>query len=337
MGNGTGFILPNGLIIDNLDGDEELEFSEVLMTAFGTANASQTNTMQDLDTLIWATSFIKSGRANPNDTTGARWPDLPLSAVECALFYCVNTYESAVVDGVLAENATRVESAARNPLSWQPLPNMEYDLSIFTQEELDSLAFGQFKSFVRHTDLQLTSPSGGTFNISQATVDSISSYFQSNFAATPVDYNFSSSHPHGRLNGFYVVAGQAHYSPSEMQAFYDAADVEDLFVALAASMSNAVRAGADGGPGAPGGRVGAVGTYYRIEWPWIALQGTVAVAGVLMLLATVWASSYPEVPVWKSSALAVLSRGPWVYEGLKGAAEVKDMRKEARKNVVRLM
>ena len=341
-GNGTGYILPNGLIIDNLDD----EVGVVGMTTLGTMNPGETVSLQHLDAMIWSMSFIKRGKIDMNDTSGRHWPDIPVTATECALFYCVNRYQPAIVNGVLNETTSRVDKVVRNPASWQPAVPSFLDSSFLAPEQLSTLAFDPTLSYVPHTDLQLTTPAGGVFNVSEEAVYSIAAYLKKTFATeTPILYTprtvEGDEQPSGRVTGYYSgYAGpgaQGYYRPSTMQTLHAAgADLDGLFAAVAASMSNAVRAGADGAARAPGGRMGRPATSYRIEWPWMALQGAVVMAGVVILVATVWASGDPAVPVWKSSALAVLSRGPWVAGVLDGAAEVREMQRDASGRAVEL-
>lgn len=60
--NATGFVLPNGHFLVWADGETtrlyDYLFNGSLMSTFGTGDPKKTNTMQDIDTLIWSMSFI---------------------------------------------------------------------------------------------------------------------------------------------------------------------------------------------------------------------------------------------------------------------------------------
>lgn len=119
--NATTFRLPNGLLINNADGvnfTTPWDYGTVYMTSFGTGNASKTNSLQENDSLIWAMSIL---RMLPPADSSSVWPNTPLEAVECGLFYCVNQYSPRVENRVLYEVETRVDNAARDSDSWQPM------------------------------------------------------------------------------------------------------------------------------------------------------------------------------------------------------------------------
>lgn len=349
---GTAFRLANGLYIDNQngwaygkvnDGASDDIFGAVMMTTFGTGNASETVSMQDLDTLIWSASMIRVN-ADPSNTS-AVWPNLPRAATECAIFYCVNSYETAVINGTLQETSDQVANVTRLSDSWQ-VQGQNADLLNETMR--DSIAFNSYFSVLARTDLTLQSPAtGDKFNISQAAVDSVSSHFHGSFASTLRTFNVTQDGTKpvvsGRLNGFYMNSSQVQYSPGVMQALFSSADLNATFAAMATSMSNAVRTAAAGAEdednSSVGGSRGDLVTFYRIVWPWISLHCLVVVAGLVFLVVTVWENQGRRgaaAPVWKSSSLAVMSRGAAVREVLEGAHRVQHMEEKARATRVSL-
>ncbi|KAJ4306382.1 hypothetical protein N0V88_001182 [Collariella sp. IMI 366227] len=237
---GTIYSLPNGLVLQNANEDMRIP-----MTLLGTANPNETvsSRQMKLDTLIWATSII---RAQSSRNSSTAWPDTQVDALECGLYYCVNHYESAVQNGVLNETVNEVAGVTRNPDSWI-LQNEEYLSDVLNDTMRQSIAYDPVWSTFKRSDLMLDAgvPSS-RFNISQVAVDSISSFFQSHFALDLVSVNFSNNPPNQRLSGYYDELHN-HYAPSVAQVFYTTAmgDIPSVFRALAASMSNALRAGAD--------------------------------------------------------------------------------------------
>lgn len=329
---GTSFRLPNGLYLDNANkwkygtSSTGMYSGAVMMATLGTANASETVSAQDLDTLIWSMSMI---RAEPDSTNAsAAWPDLPLLATECALFYCVNHYETLVSNGTLREVSRQVADSTRDKTSWQP---EGANTDILNGSQLTSLAFDKFYSLVPRTDLVLLSPeTGSRFNISKAAVDSISDYYQSTFASELHNYS------EGIFNGYYMTSGQVQYEPGVMQALFGSKDLNATFTALAVSMSNAIRTGADetfdGVPISVIGSKGDIVTFYRIVWPWISLHCFIVAVGIVFMVLTIWENKRHgwEVPLWRSSGLAIASRGEAVTDVLSGMQTLEDMWKKAR-------
>lgn len=348
--NGTAFRLPNGLYIDNQNGwiygDSATENNQldpkfvVVMTTLGTTDASETITMQDLDTLIWSMSMV---RVTPDSTNSkVAWPNLPLSATECALYYCVRSYKIIVTGGTLQMKDEIVSDAFRVQDSWQPRTFIQQSSSAPNE----SIEFNSYFSIIPRTDLTLLSPtSGNKFNVSQEAVDSISSDFQSTFAS----YQHYGYLVHGEgkwqniYNGYYLNASQPQFAPSIMQALVSSEDLDGTFTALATSMSNAIRRGADesfnGVSSTVTGEKGTVVTLYNIVWPWISLHVVVTAAGLVFLVMTIRENQRHghQTPVWKSNSLATLSRGAVVKDILTGSQSVKQMKKTANVTRVRLL
>lgn len=337
FGGNTAFRLPNGLFIENDNGwvyNEDINeganddiYGAVMMTTLGTGNASKTVSMQDLDTLIWAMSMIRVTQDPTNSS--AAWPDLPHSAMECALHYCINSYSAEVKGGILQENATKVEDAVRAPDSWEP----QAFYSNVSDEVRSSIAFSNYWSAIIRTDLSLISPANNTrYNISQSAVDGIGSYFGSTFASDLQVFAMSDDNSTGQLNGYYMTSGQVQYTPSTMQVLFSAEDLNDTFTSLAVSMSNALRDGSDasfnGADRELLGEKGVVTTFYEIQWPWLSLHCASLVLGVLFFVLTL--ARNRSAPVWKSSSLAVMARGHQVQDVVHGAEYVKEMEGRAK-------
>jgi hypothetical protein len=321
--NQTEYRLPNGLFINNIGAGNFRP--KVYLTMAGTPHPENTITMQDVDTLIWSQSLIRIQVTDENRDNA--WPDYPIHATECALYYCVQEYTSEVNNGTLAETSAETDDK-RNPESWQVY--MASHLSETGPEGLSaafnkSTAFNETYSFARRTDLQL----GDRFNLSQAAVDGTSRLMQETFG--PCLDGSRCDFDRDPINGYYmsrnlIDQGTAAFEPPVAQVLFEAADVGDLFGGLARSMSNAIRNGADATAEESAGArvVGLVGvdtTVYHVDWRWIALHGLVELGAILFLGATVWTSSSRlgrAIPAWKSSSLAALFKGP---EGLRRALE----------------
>jgi hypothetical protein len=336
--NATEFRLPNGAYINNFDGvrfnggdfgTDNQALGIVLMTTLGTGNASQTNSFQDIDTLIWAMCILRM-RPDP-EVTGATWPNTPLEALECGLYYCVKSYKSSVVNGTLVEIETILTNDTRSPESWKQIDdNGENASSVLSSSQINSLEFNNITSLFGRTDLML----GQDFNISQVAVDSISSYLQ-----TQLSYQKMANNTNDQVNGYYVngtEGGGIQYIPSSLSALFASSDMNATFIALARSMSNALRAGSDG-TSVLGGKTGTMMTYYKIVWPWITLHAVVVVLGTVFLLLTMWKSGSKRIQVWKTSSLATMAAGTKLMGLLDGMMTIEEMKERAKKEKVLLL
>ena len=323
--NQTEYRLPNGLFLNNLRGNDSNQL--VYMTMAGTPYPEKSIVMQDIDTLIWAQSAIKTDI--PKD--GELWPDYAVHATECALYYCVREYSAKVTNGTLNEASVEIGDERRNPASWQIRFSEESEL---LESLKKSIAFDPIQSIVGRTDLQL----GSTFNLSREAVDSISNFVRPIFGpclnrSGDCDFN---EQP---INGYYVAQngldeGIQQYDPPAAKVLWESANFQDVFDNVALSMSNAIRNGADEGDSATiVGRVSVNITVYKVDWRWIVLHVAIEVGAVVFLAVTAWVSrtryGHP-LPVWKSSALAALAKGENIREPNASLSTRVDLEDRAR-------
>ncbi|KAI0534815.1 hypothetical protein GGR58DRAFT_41106 [Xylaria digitata] len=289
--------------------------------------------------------------------SSALWPNLPVYATECALFYCINKYHNVVQNGNLIQKITPVESL-RSPLSWQPTHTDQF--TMLTPTRALSIEFDDYFSYVARSDLSLlSSETSHAFNISQEAVDGISSYFQQNFAidtlTLPVNkdpgrYDFgltlpvnedSGSNDLGQLNGAYFTTGSEKSRPGVLQALFHSDDLSSTFTALATSMSNALRDSAedietDGIGKTQTGKRQVVAVLYTIQWPWIAIHGVVIAPGWVFLVTTIQINQRhgQGKEAFKSNSLAALSRGSIVYHAIGGTQSMSRMEQIAKNTQV---
>jgi hypothetical protein len=100
-------------------------------------------------------------------------------------------------------------------------------------------------------------------------------------------------------------------------------------------MSNAIRAGGDGGLKVTGQSLEQI-TVYRIEWGWIALPVCVLVGSLVQLILVIFQTRRTRTPIWKTSSLAILSRGSYVSKDLEGVETLTEMEAVARNSAVTL-
>ncbi|KFY40222.1 hypothetical protein V495_05544, partial [Pseudogymnoascus sp. VKM F-4514 (FW-929)] len=331
------YTLPSGHYIANVDGcppyngfdrstscvragikgvNALIDNNKYTMTSFGTGNPNKTVTMKDVEPLIWSTSFIYPSVPAVNAASSPIiWPDVPLQATECALYYCVKAIDSRMEGNQLHENITEYPSRL-SPLD--PLP------SVYNLEYNPVLPNGAFGSQVK---LVTINTSDNPFRVTDEPVMAISSYIQSFFLVNYTDshgaFDILSSVPGVRqyldttlgipgavgLNG--ASFGPSTPSPGKhyMLAFprtmdsiwsWNTTNVTSVFYALATSMTNEMRrnngtAGQDE-MGMLKGATESWMTVYEIHWAWGALHALVLVLGILFVAVTVGA----EGPLWKS-------------------------------------
>ncbi|OBT73795.1 hypothetical protein VF21_07999 [Pseudogymnoascus sp. 05NY08] len=366
----TAYTLPNGHFIANVNGcppysglDSNLSctgegnFSNIIyhnykyaMTSFGTGNQSKTLTMKGLDTLIWSTSFIHPS-LDAVTTAFMRpypliWPDVPLQATECALYYCVKGVDSRMEGNQLHENITELSS--KREAAFDDTSRPAYSpVSNFTDKGRGYAA-----------DLYLTSPNSSdpAFFVNGGSVIAISAYIQSLFIANYTDplggqgpfaelftaqdlVDPSSPRMHQEIDTSLGISGAmgingASFGPGgktnlAMIALPPALDklwtwtnpnVVSTFESLATSITNEMRRNdrTDGVGGqddtiALYGKVSHWTTVYQIQWAWGALHALVLVLGIVFIVVTVGG----EGPLWKGSTLATMRRG-WEVGGVEG-------------------
>ncbi|KXH25926.1 hypothetical protein CSAL01_04480 [Colletotrichum salicis] len=396
---GTAFVLPNGHFIANIDGcppyngryaDCENEqplgvYSDdkYTTTSYGTGIPSKTNSMKDIDTLLWSMSIIhpdmealnKSSGFTPGEsergsTAGLKlWPDIPMQATECALYYCVKRIDSAVEGNQIKENVSEALDFRRDPDSWIRSPEYEdgQPENVISKEANGTLEFDRYWSAVPNTELRLEFPNNKSesyYRISEDSVKSMSAHMQELFR-TNVSGTLDQREEIEKLLGSDAVGfNGASFGPYEklsMKATPPALDglwtwtrhnITSTFYTLATSMTNEMRRNYAPGQSQNSGidtdrfQDGSLGNYgkvgkstvlYHIKWPWIALHGVMLVSATAFLFATLGNSSTRgNVPLWKSSSLAAIRHGRDVGGVLSRSTTMGEMEDTARKVRVNL-
>lgn len=344
------------------------------ITSFGTGNPNKTNTMRDIDTLIWSMSVI-SPNVEVVNASISMWPDVRLQATECALYYCVKDVSSSMAGNQLLENITEATDAVRDPESWRRGP----DDSSFGPEyvpppdEVNSLEFNPRYSTAGYSELALQSPDNNTYTVGAGSVMSISAYFQSLFLANYTNANgpqaISDFGPEAidELKNFGKLAKLAKRvvgingalffnclglrwpliaTPPALNGIstWNMTNMTSTFYTLATSMTNEMRRNDraystlwQDGTMTQKGELQRWTVVYEIQWAWIALHAMTLLLGIIFLRITLWSSDGAErVPLWKSSTLATIRRGYELGGALEGVDTVPEMESKARKAYVKV-
>ncbi|CAG9989251.1 unnamed protein product [Clonostachys byssicola] len=337
----TQYSLPNGLYLDNDDGSPH--YFGLYMTTLGTVNRTKTLTMADIDTLIWSQNIIKV----VNDTSATEeipWPNYEVHASECALYYCAKEYNFTVHNSTKTEtSSSEITDWKRNLESWQTDPWFKEKLEL-TPDVIDSVAYHPNNSFLPRTDLQLyvdvENGLARSWNLSKDAVTGISYFVQTLFSMCMSQNCSDAPDEWVAPTGYYYhnLQGYTEYEPAPSKILWEAKHINTTFANIARSMSNALQAGDDTKDSQIGTVIQSV-TTYRIEWGWIALHCTTAVAMLSFFILTLLsrAPSGARVPVWKTSNLAILSRGPIVSDVLCDGQTLDQLERQAKLAQVSLL
>lgn len=356
--NGTTFRTNNNLIINNADNISYISptgttapLSIIYMTAYGTGNASATASFKDNDVLIWSTSILRLRTIHESDL---RWPDLPIEAIECALYYCVKQYNASVHNGVFYENEATLQNVRRSPDSWQLQPirylGSPYFFQFINTTEGRSLEYNNRTAGLYWSDLILESDSGSKYNVSQQGVHGTSAYLQNTFRYK-IDINrFNDTFGDrfttgldlsGVLNGWALSFGNVtQYSPTIIETIWQSQNISATFDAVARSMSNAIRASEyslrdTNSTSVHKGVAQVVVIFYSVQWRWIILHAALVLAGLIFLAITIWKTINLGIPAWKSHSLPPLAFSYQVDSLFSSADSVEIMEQRAAKHHVR--
>lgn len=272
----TEYRLPNGLTGD----------SSILMTAYGTGNETESVSFTSHDTLIWSMTMMNfTVKEKPTASVS-------VSAIECGLWYCVNSYMSAVKDGNLTETIELAPSK-REPDSWRPVLG-PMDMGVVAPPP-NTINYDRISSSVRRTDLQL----GEGFNLSQAAIYSISDLMYATFAS-PVRQK--------GINANVLAIDGTTYNPTAMQSLYNSQDLEATFASLAKSMTNNIRQNSDNNTVA-NGKEGKYMVLIQVRGWFLTLPVILIVGGAVFLAIVLHYTHKSKIAVWGTNALPIVALG----------------------------
>jgi hypothetical protein len=346
----SAWVLPNGHFIPNVNGcsaDSMLSPAGCKlakrgmrpsytypMAALGTGNPRETTTMQDIQTMIWSLSVIHVNEVDKPGSAGEtaknselpsdNWPNTPLTAIECAIYYCVKAIDIHVESNRVLQEEKEIKEFKRDPDSWTP---REYPFPSLSQgwdyerdeipRDMQSLEFDGITAAFSMSDLILHNPNATdkpAFKVAQLSVQSLSRYFQQ-----MLETDFDLGHVPGGFRRAQERIPQAFKPPWLFRTDQLAntrrhvgsiwrsprSNVSAQFEALTRSMTNEIRH--SGGRNnsfdtwvAPDssvsmfqstteqvpGRVGVLAIFYRPAWKWISVHSIVFVGGVVFCLLT---------------------------------------------------
>jgi hypothetical protein len=310
MANLTRHFLPNGQSIDNTDVWEAGWPGPIVLTARSTTRPSESLVFKTTSTLLQAVSVLRAHYSEPSQN----WTGVPVTASECALYFCIKNFHSEIQNGTLTEKSEEIAST-RNPASWQIRQGQKSSDTTLPTAEEDALF--EPDHWFNRTDLEILAPLQEILaqnitaaNVSQPAVDSISAYVTSIFNDSTSSQYFAAFGCTGaaRIAGAPEDPNGWNFAPPVMQVLWSASSLNTTFSNLATSISANMRGGSDDQLMATG-QLGAYQTFIKVRWPWVILPCVCYCLGSVFLLLSIWQTQKTGVPIWKNSALAILTHG----------------------------
>ncbi|KAF2096287.1 hypothetical protein NA57DRAFT_79053 [Rhizodiscina lignyota] len=283
--------------------------SYTLITVGVTANYSQTVSFQKSDTMLIAFAVMRANEGYINNKT--TWENSKPIATECALYFCVNAYDANIQDGKLNETVTG-SWASRSPSSWKDYQSSDYASNVTDSSAVvNSLNTDSHEplysndTMLPRTDLQLLIPDdhptglprnlSGPFNITQATVQSTSSFL--------IQWSVGTA---GTLLVNESPYGDNSPVPSVLDALQNSTNLTTTFANVAQSMTYQIRSSSS----VPHNGISQLWvTHIRVQWTYLVLPAVALLGGCVYVILTLIETLHLKLPAWKESALATLSYG----------------------------
>jgi hypothetical protein len=195
---------------------------------------------------------------------------------ECALWMCVQAYETLMIDSTLKQRAVQNFSRLVNASQ-----HLDYDAAGVPTLNPYNLSFEDIPATMNPRP-------NTTYTVDQVAILALENWLPGIFNGV-IKFSMTNQHPSGD-----VV--QAIWSVSE--------DLDGWIRSVAASMTNIVstyNATSDEGYHGIGYERGV-----HVQWPWIVLPGTLVGASLMILIVTIVKTARSPIQAWKGSPLALL-------------------------------
>jgi hypothetical protein len=348
VGPGTRFDFGNGnnsFHINNLNGkiSPSQDIGE-FMTAKGYSLPNDTVNFQDYQTLLYAITILRPD--NAYRAGNVAWEDTIVTGTECALYMCVNAYNSSMINGHLEETAVATW-AERASLSWLPEGVQPAGVNISNTssttlgtKEWSPIGLDSAGNYVSRTDFQLMIPDADArrLNMSQMSFNATQTFLgsTSQYLSSLLPSNASSGNDSRIMGQVYSRKGGIQYSDPIMQPLYESPDLNGTFEQLALSMTNRFRTSSTN---ITQGTLQQLTTIVHIRWGFLILPLGVVVGGCIFMFASMIETRRLKIQPWKSSELASLVYGlnDRTRLQLRRACAGADMDKEAVRIRVQLL
>ncbi|KAI9734350.1 MAG: hypothetical protein M1834_002456 [Cirrosporium novae-zelandiae] len=322
------YALPNGLELNTTD-MAETDVSGPIATS-GNLDSVSTGSKFG-NTLVNFTRITRPSRGS-NYVGDAH----NVSAIECVLYWCVNTYETNVLNGEI--NETIIDSY------YSPTTDWWYGAVRLNNYELNLKPppINNQTSSLNFTVAYLSSTPLTVWLKSSLSISNSDAYYLLKGGGYSYGPDVSSNSS---------VTSNTHDTTSNMMRALWQSDISQLFSNLAKSMTRNIREvdwntqtwgdgwiGPIAGAGTANGTAWTFEVYIHVRWPWLILPVTLVGLTILFLVLTILETMRSKAMVWKSSPLPYLSHGldEADAQSLRTAAHLAEMEKMAHKVPVKL-
>ena len=383
-GNATALVLPNGQFLANQNGcggksstcylgpGSPSSANSYVLTTYSTGDWKKTLSFKGIDTLIRSMSAIymdgrrydelyNHTRDNNNysildpeyyvedeDRDGwKRWPKSPVTAMECAVYFCAKDIRARMAGNVLTEEATESDDWRRARYEPKGLSGRQVEEN---EDNVDANLSLQFNA-TAHDDTQIQLYIELTGGHSR----NPDYYWMKPEAYLPItalleDILKDSWHnetnvlkrvrkriPHLEHMFDGAILGESDFKPEALKSMWSdfSFDLERTFESLATSMTNEIRMNGVNTEDEIHGKIGISRTAYRVVWYWLSLHGLIFVGSVVFCIETMMVPG--DVPVWKSHSLATMSQGHAIVDFGTDAKSLRELEKRAQGAQVSLL
>ncbi|KAI9756988.1 MAG: hypothetical protein M4579_003646 [Chaenotheca gracillima] len=206
-----------------------------------------------------------------------------ITASECILYYCIQTYNASVTNGDLTQKVVK---------TWHNTTGQHLDSTSIISVHNVSPVY-QNSTLTPPADPDFNIRGDTTYTISGITVTAFSSYLATLFNGTVHRESL----------------GSGIFSSDVIQALYTT-PIADTMANLATSMTNNLFVDS-GDPVVPrqAGASTSMETIVHVRWGWLALLPALVLLTLIFLLFAMLSTSRRHAPLWKSSPLALLFHG----------------------------
>lgn len=239
--------------------------------------------------------LIFMGTEAQNGTSAAKTSQPNPWAVQCIFEYCVQTLNSSVINGVLAENVT---STSKNTSV------VDITSALKTGSDLP---------------VSINDAANTTYTVDMGAALALQQWFTTIFRNGTASRNKSAPESSNQAHSNILVnltvglsSGETFFSTDIVQAFYwyyyeYPSGIDLLASSLAQSISSHFRS--SGGAVPINGTAFVQQSYIHVHFAWIALPVAVVLLTAGFLIAAIYKSQRSGMRAWKSSALAMLFHG----------------------------
>jgi hypothetical protein len=276
-----------------------------LMTINTIANASETISFRDSETLLASFLVMRASAGFMNNTTA--WENSTPTATECALRLCINTYRARAAHGTLKETTVDTSSQVE-PKSWLlqsdtgPLDPTKVILGAHVDRSLAQGVATTSRKAPARTDLQLVMNKNESLNIEAAR-------FNISHRAIISTINFLlslSASPTGLLVYPQQLNDTVPDVPRVSEALWNLQNLTATFENVAKSVTNYIR---DASTTTHSGSMQEWDVHIRIRWQYMTLPTIAMLTGLIFVLLTTQETAQLGLPAWKEAALPVLAFG----------------------------